>query len=103
MSTTQDIENTLKSALLPTHIDVINESHMHNVPANSETHFKVVIVSDQFEGESLIKRHRRINGLLAEKLASGVHALSLHTMTPGEWEVKRGKVNPSPKCLGGGT
>ena len=102
MNTAQFIESTLQSALQPAHLDVINESQMHNVPANSETHFKLVIVSEAFEGESLIKRHRRINTLLADQLAAGVHALSLHTMTPIEWERKQGQVNPSPQCLGGG-
>lgn len=102
MTTETSIENALRTALQPSHLDVINESHMHNVPANSETHFKVVIVSVDFEGESLIKRHRRINALLADHLAGGVHALSLHTLTPVEWERKQGQVASSPKCRGGG-
>jgi len=96
------IGKTLSEALQPTHLEVINESDNHNVPANSETHFKVVIVSQAFNGESLIKRHRQINTLLAKQLAGGVHALSLHTMTPDEWARKNGQVAESPECLGGG-
>ena len=61
----------------PSHLEVINESNMHNVPKGSETHFKVVVVSDSFEGLSLVKRHRAVNEVLAQELQSGVHALSI--------------------------
>jgi len=73
------------------------------VPANSETHFKLVIVSESFEELSLINRHRKVNQLLADELAGGVHALSLHTMTETEWQAKQkdGGVAQSPDCLGG--
>lgn len=95
------IEQKLRDQLHPTHLDVINESHMHAVPADSETHFKIVIVTEAFHGETLIKRHRAINKLLADELNGGVHALALHTMTPQEWEKKQGMVAGSPQCLGG--
>lgn len=53
------VENTIRSKLLSTldakHLDVINESYMHNVPKGAETHFKVVVVSDKFDGLPLIK------------------------------------------------
>lgn len=53
------VENTIRSklrgALDTKHLDVINESYMHNVPKSAETHFKVVVVSDKFEGLPLIK------------------------------------------------
>lgn len=51
----QSIRNKLFSLLNTTHLDVINESYMHNVPKGSETHFKVVVVSDKFSDLSLIK------------------------------------------------
>ncbi|MBX2823519.1 MAG: BolA/IbaG family iron-sulfur metabolism protein [Gammaproteobacteria bacterium] len=95
------IQDKLTSALAPVHLEVINESHMHSVPANSETHFKVIIVTDDFEGLTLVKRHRTVNQILAGELAGGVHALGLHTMTPPEWERKHGQVPASPNCLGG--
>lgn len=68
-------------ALKPTHLEVINESSNHNVPKGSETHFKVVIVSDDFAGKSLLSRQRLVNLLLKEELGSGVHALSMVTKT----------------------
>ena len=83
-------------------LEVINESHMHNVPPGSESHFKVVIISDEFKDVRLIQRHQRINKVLADELAGSVHALALQTLTPDEWKAKGGETMPSPLCLGGG-
>lgn len=95
------INDLLVDALAPVHLDILNESHMHNVPANSETHFKVIVVSDGFVDQSLVQRHRSINKLLADQLAGPVHALSLHTHTAQEWSDKGGRVPSSPPCRGG--
>ena len=95
------IEQKLRTAFAPTYLDVIDESHQHNVPSGAESHFKIVIVSNEFADQSLIARHRSINQLLAEELNGGVHALSLKTMTPQEWQKKGGVVAASPPCLGG--
>ena len=83
------------------HLDVINESGNHNVPPGSETHFKVVMVSLDFEGARLIARHRLVNEALADELAGEVHALALHTYTPDEWQARFGDAPMSPPCLGG--
>jgi len=98
----QTINNILVDALTPVHLEIHNESHMHNVPANSETHFKVVVVSEAFAAKSLVQRHRTVNQLLAEQLAGPVHALSMHTHTEQEWLDKGGLVPDSPPCRGGG-
>ncbi|MEE2001074.1 BolA/IbaG family iron-sulfur metabolism protein [Alkalimonas sp. MEB108] len=96
------IEQKLLDAFDPVVLEVINESHMHNVPAGSESHFKVVIVTPQFEGMRLLQRHRAVNAIVAEELAQDIHALALHTYTPGEWyEYYAEKPPASPKCLGG--
>jgi len=102
MSIAQIINDTLVDALTPVHLDVINESSNHNVPANAETHFKVVIVSDEFADHTLVQRHRTINKLLADQLAGPIHALSLHTHTQSEWLDRGGVVPDSPPCRGGG-
>jgi BolA family transcriptional regulator, general stress-responsive regulator len=102
MTTTQEtIQQKLQQAFSPIHLEVINESHMHSVPEGSESHFKVVVVSDAFDGEKLIARHRQVNQVLSEELAGGIHALALHTMTPDDWFNKGGTVTDSPACLGG--
>ena len=95
------IETRLKSAFKIEHMDVINESHMHNVAPGSESHFKVTIVSEDFDEVMLLKRHRMVNSALVEEMQS-IHALALHTLTPAEWSIKQGNVAESPKCRGGG-
>lgn len=95
------IEEKLAAALSPEHLEVVNESGGHNVPQGSETHFKVVVVSPAFEGQRLLARHRRINAVLAEELAGGVHALAMHTYTLPEWRKRFGEAPLSPPCLGG--
>lgn len=99
MNMQTSIENKLTKALQPDVLDVINESHMHSGPA-TESHFKVVVVSPEFEGKMLIARHRRVNEILSEEL-SQIHALALHTLTPDEYFERSGKVADSPKCEGG--
>jgi BolA protein len=101
MTTKQTIEQKLQQQFTPLHLEVIDESRNHNVPEGTESHFKVVLVSDVFEGEKLLKRHRRINSVLSEELSGGVHALALHTLTPEEWFNQGGTVRQSPECLGG--
>lgn len=98
----QEIEAKVVAALAPTHLEVINESNMHNVPPGSESHFRLVIVSDRFEGQSPVRRHQAVNKVLASEFSGGLHALSLQTLTPAEWERKGGRSSASPPCLGGG-
>lgn len=102
MNTQVSIETKLSELLSPSMLRVENESHRHNVPPNSETHFKVTVVSDEFVGKRLIQRHRAINKALADELENGVHALAIHAYTAEEWLVEKGEVAPeSPNCLGG--
>ncbi|GAA4877941.1 BolA family protein [Ferrimonas pelagia] len=91
------IEQKIGQALSPTHIEVINESHMHRGPA-SDSHFKLIVVSALFEGERLLARHRRVNAILAQELAGELHALALHTYTPQEW-AEQGSAPRTPSCV----
>lgn len=95
------ITTSLTEAFEPRHLEVHNESHQHNVPPGSESHFKVVIVSDAFVGKRQVQRHQAIYGVLAEQLRGPVHALALHTYSPEEWG-DMDTVPGSPPCLGGG-
>jgi len=94
------IETKLTEALNPEMLEITNESTMHSGPA-TESHYKVVAVSKDFEGKMLIARHRMINAALSDELQQ-IHALALHTMTPDEYFEKAGKVADSPECGGGG-
>ncbi|KAK6176514.1 hypothetical protein SNE40_014782 [Patella caerulea] len=95
------IRSKLTETFQPVVLEVLNESHMHSVPKGSETHFKVVVVSDKFESIPLIKRHRLVNESLQEELNSGVHALSIVAKTCKQWEDSGQKIGKSPPCMGG--
>ncbi|MDG2271454.1 MAG: BolA/IbaG family iron-sulfur metabolism protein [Halioglobus sp.] len=97
----QEIEQQLKARFTPKFLSVTNESHMHSVPPNSETHFRAVVVSSNFEGNSRVSRHQQVYAALALQLAGSVHALALHTYTLGEWEEREQAAPSSPECLGG--
>ncbi|KAK7072147.1 BolA-like protein 1 [Halocaridina rubra] len=95
------IKSKIESSLNPSYLHIINESYMHNVPKGSETHFKVVVVSEAFNDLPLIKRHRLVNATLSEELGSGVHALSIVAKTPSQWSESSQEIESSPACRGG--
>ena len=82
------ITNKLREAFMPESLDVIDESHLHEGHSGhrpgGETHFRIYIVSNAFEGKSRIERHRMINAALAAELAGSVHALAIKAQAPGE-------------------
>ena len=102
MTVQQTIETKINEALAPSHLMVVNESYMHSVPPGSESHFKLVIVTDTFSGVPRVRRHQTVSGILKDELAGPLHALSMETLTQEEWERKGGVVRQSPDCLGGG-
>ncbi|MBP6682764.1 MAG: BolA/IbaG family iron-sulfur metabolism protein [Halioglobus sp.] len=101
MKVQQDIEQRLAAEFAPLFLDVANESHQHSVPANSETHFKVVLVSDRFDGQRKVARHQQVYAALAPQLAGPVHALALHLYTAQEWRQRHHVAPESPECRGG--
>lgn len=99
MSLATQIETKLQAALAPLTMEVINESHLHGT-ASSDSHYKLIIVSAEFDGQRLLQRHRRVNKLLAAELAGELHALALHLYSPTEWQQLQ-QVPDSPACRGG--
>jgi len=89
------LEVQLTTALEPSYLEVINESGNHSGPA-TESHFKLVVVSETFAEMKLIDRHRFINKLFKEEL-SHIHALAMHTYTPSEWDARQSAPD-SPLC-----
>ncbi|TVT82749.1 BolA family transcriptional regulator [Pseudomonas sp. H3(2019)] len=96
MTMQQRIESAL-NALQPVHLEVLDESHMHS--RGLQTHFKAVVVSEQFAGLNSVKRHQKVYATLGD-LMGEFHALALHTYTPEEW-AKTGAAPASPTCAGG--
>ena len=97
------IRDKLTTDFAPEYLEVINESHRHNVPPGSESHFKIILVSADLESMSRVARHQAIYRALRQERASGVHALAIHAYSPDEWR-KQSMIAPgSPNCMGGGT
>jgi len=88
MSITQIITKKLNDALVPSHLEVKDESHLHKghagAPEGGESHFRLTIVAEAFTGLSRVARQRRVNDILREELAGPVHALAMKTLTPVE-------------------
>ncbi|KAL6853796.1 hypothetical protein ACP4OV_019825 [Aristida adscensionis] len=83
------IRESLERGLSPVELEIEDISHLHKGHAgvagsNGETHFNVRVVSKEFEGKSLLKRHRAVYDLLQDELNSGLHALSIDAKTPSE-------------------
>lgn len=51
-----------------------------------ETHFRILIVSNQFAGKLPVQRHRMVYGLLEEEFKNGLHAVNIVAKTPAEYE-----------------
>lgn len=102
MSLQETIEAKIRAALSPVELRLVNESPMHNVPPGAESHWNLVVVSSAFEGRGPVDRHRQVYGALGEELRGAIHALTLKTLTPAEWQALDGKAdNVSPPCMGG--
>lgn len=82
----------ITAALSPTKLEIYNDSHKHahhsamRGVTSRETHFRLVIVSQDFKGKMQPARHRAIYQLLKDEMAveGGIHALQLRTKTPEE-------------------
>ena len=101
MSRSQRLHHALINTLTPDLLTITDESFRHHVPEGAETHFKVVLVSSQFNGLTRIARHRLVNSHLRDEFTSGLHALSLHLYTPQEWQKYTPTIASSPACLDG--
>ncbi|XP_073292761.1 sufE-like protein 1, chloroplastic/mitochondrial [Primulina huaijiensis] len=83
------IKEMMEKELRPLELEVEDISYQHAGHSgfrgsDAETHFNVKVVSEEFEGKSLVKRHRLIYSLLQEELQGGLHALSIVANTPAE-------------------
>jgi len=82
------IESALRDRFAPTILQVVDDSAKHEGHAGArpggETHYSVLVVSDQFAGLGRVERHRLVNGALAEEFGVGLHALALTLKAPGE-------------------
>lgn len=91
-------------ALNPTHNELVNESMNHaGYFEGKESHFKLTVVSPEFEGKRRVARHQLIYGLMNELMTSqggSIHALAIHAYSPDEWQQQNQTVPASPLCAG---
>ena len=96
MSAYESIINALNNQLTIEYMFLENESSMHNVPPNSEPHFKLIIASDDFIELSKVKRHQLIYQILS-KVMNQIHALSIPAFTIEEYKADP-VIHSSPDC-----
>lgn len=89
MSFSKSIEEKIRRALSPQSVEIINESHLHaghqeSFDGTGETHLRIKVVAEAFEGMSRVNRHRTINELVQEEIAQGLHAIAMETRAPSE-------------------
>ena len=82
------IDSKLRAAFEPVRLAIEDESSKHHGHAGwregGETHFRVEIVSQAFEGKTRVARQRLVYAALKDKLDAGLHALAMETLTPAE-------------------
>ena len=86
-----EIKTRLEQALSPTHIDIIDESHLHAGHAGAASgagHFSVTLISDKFTGQSAIQRHRMVYLAVNDLMPSEIHALSIDAQAPNDMASK---------------
>ncbi|MCO5135349.1 MAG: BolA family transcriptional regulator [Phyllobacteriaceae bacterium] len=89
MGIIQDIEDKIRRKLKPAALEIVNESHLHaghqeTFDGTGETHLRIRIVADAFEGLSRIERHRRLNALVTAEMDKGLHAIAIEAKAPSE-------------------
>ena len=87
MDRVAEIKERLEHELSPSHIEIIDESHLHAGHAGAASgagHFNVIIISDKFTGQSAIQRHRMVYLAVNDLMPSEIHALSINAQTPEE-------------------
>ena len=74
-----DIEATLRAALAPETIAVVDDSHLHagHAGAREGRHFSVTVTSERFDGLSRVARHRLVYDALQTLMPRGIHALAI--------------------------
>jgi BolA protein len=82
------IDNKLRARFAPTRLGIEDESALHRGHSGhregGESHFRVEIVSAEFEGKTRVARQRLVYEALKDEFAAGLHALALTTLTPAE-------------------
>jgi acid stress-induced BolA-like protein IbaG/YrbA len=74
--TAADVRNFIAAGLACEHLEVEGDGR----------HFFATIVAAEFEGRSRVQRHQRVYAALGDRMRAQIHALSMKTLTPAEWQ-----------------
>ena len=81
------IRERLESAFAPEFLEIENESHLHAGHAGAQDgrgHFRVTLISDRFQDQSRLQRHRMVYEALGPLMETDIHALAVRALTPDE-------------------
>ena len=87
-SRAQAIAQALREKLIVEHIEVIDQSSLHEGHLGAQGgggHFHVLVVSEEFNGLSRLDAQKVVYKALGELMETDIHALSMRTLAPEEW------------------
>ncbi len=87
MTRAERISDQLRRTLHTNDVELIDDSHLHAGHAGARDgrgHFRVRIVSADFEGLRTVQRHQLIYRSLADLMQTDIHALGIAALTPAE-------------------
>ena len=76
MAPAESIERSIGANLDCEHLEVVGDGH----------HWEALVVSRAFEGLTKVKQHQLVYRALGERMREEIHALSMTTLTPAQWE-----------------
>ncbi|AFX99054.1 bolA-like family protein [Candidatus Endolissoclinum faulkneri L2] len=89
MTIAETIQIKLQKAFAPSMMEITDESDMHighaGKRSESETHFRIIIVSPIFDKLSRVQRYRMVHNVIANELENAVHAVSMMLCSPNEF------------------
>ncbi|MCA9510541.1 MAG: BolA family protein [Myxococcota bacterium] len=93
------IEAKLRERLAATHVEVLDESHLHAGHAGAASgggHFRATIVSGRFAGLTRVRAQQLVYEALADEMGGAIHALAMRTLTPEAWRESEGGAERAP-------
>jgi acid stress-induced BolA-like protein IbaG/YrbA len=80
MVTPESIQLNIAQGMATEHLSVVGDDG---------THFEAMIVSEAFEGKNRVQRHQLVYQTLGDRMRAEIHALSMKTYTPQEWQSQK--------------
>jgi len=79
MVTPESIQLNIAQGMVTEHLSVVGDG----------AHFEAVIVSEEFAGKNRVQRHQLVYQTMGDRMREEIHALSMKTYTPQEWQSQK--------------